>query len=112
MGNQNNKPKYISILLEVEGMKCGGCLNTVEKTLLDQENVKSASVNLVERTALIDLKDENGSIESILSALANRGFPSKQKESTTLNNERDLIRSKKWWSQWNQLMIALVLLLL
>ena len=75
------KPEYESVLLDVEGMKCGGCLRAVEKTLLDQENVESASVNLVQRTALIEIKNKNANIENIVTALTDRGFPAKQRES-------------------------------
>ena len=53
---QKRDPNKKIVLLDVEGMKCGGCVNTVEKTLLNQVNVKTASVNLVERTAYIELE--------------------------------------------------------
>ncbi len=90
-------------------MKCGGCLRAVEKTLLDQENVESASVNLVQRTALIEIKNKNENIENIVTALTDRGFPAKQRESNQPINTEESSSTKKFWKQ---LMIALILLLL
>ncbi len=105
--------QFYSILLDIEGMKCGGCVKTVEQTLLSEKNVLNASVNLVKRTALVDLKDEE-SIDQILNALSQRGFPAKQRVSEHINtpshSQDHLIN--RWWSQWKQLMIALSLLLL
>ena len=41
-------------LLEVEGMKCGGCVQAVEQRLRQQSGVRAASVNLLTRTALAE----------------------------------------------------------
>ena len=103
-----------SLLLDVEGMKCGGCVRTVEKTLLSQANIQNASVNLVTRTAWIDLEDQNISIEPILKALNERGFPSKKRDNSNLqeSSKSNIGANKAWWNQWRQLLIAIVLLLL
>ena len=112
MNSPTIQPKYESVLIDVEGMKCGGCVRAVEKTLLDQENVENASVNLVQRTALIELKNEDENIERILTALTNRGFPAKQRSNTQPVSNAELNSTKQLWKQWQQLMIALILLLL
>lgn len=106
------KTTNISVLLDVEGMKCGGCVNTVEKTLLNQENVKKASVNLVERTAYLELEEDDSNIQEIISALRNRGFPAKRRNKEELLNQNELNQRKELWNQWKQLMFALILLLL
>ena len=43
------------LLLDVEGMKCGGCVRSVEQRLLAQPGVRQASVNLLNRTAWVGL---------------------------------------------------------
>ena len=93
-------------------MKCGGCVQSVEKILLSQSNVQNAFVNLVERTALIDLKDKK--IEPIITALASRGFSAKERSNTKLIDDpfSELDRKQEWWEQWQKLMISIVLLLL
>lgn len=95
-------------------MKCGGCVQSVEQTLLNQKSVANASVNLVERTALIDLKDKSSDLEEILSALANRGFPAKKREvsqSFKDSNPSEINATREWWNQWRQLMTSLFLLI-
>ena len=87
-------------------------MRAVEKTLLDQENVENASVNLVQRTALIELTNEDDNIERILTALTNRGFPAQQRSNAQQVSNAELNSTKLFWKQWKQLMIALILLLL
>ena len=48
-------PSVQTVVLDVEGMKCGGCVRAVETTLLDQPGVQRADVNLVSRSAWLDL---------------------------------------------------------
>ena len=104
-----------SILLDVEGMKCGACVRSVEKTLLSQTNVSKASVNLVTKTAWLDLFDSTKPLEPILKALSDRGFEAKERNSTlsaSSTDQEQLNQTKEWWKQWRQLLIAITLLLL
>ncbi len=114
MSNQKQPPPIQTALLNVEGMKCGGCVKTVEQILLEQPNIVNASVNLVARTAYLDLKSTNSELAPILKALADRGFPSQIRSANPLTKKstKELEASKNWLMQWQQLMIALVLLLL
>ncbi len=114
MSNQGPRSGYFSVLLDVEGMKCGGCVRSVEQTLLAQPNVANASVNLVSRTALVDLENPKESIDLILKALTERGFPAKRKEVTPFDKKTpaEIDATKQWWYQWRQLIIAIILLLL
>ena len=103
-----------TVVLDVEGMKCGGCVRSVERTLLDQPGVQRADVNLVSRAAWLDLADSEGSVEAVLQALADRGFPARER---SLNQPLETPGSddsagQSWWRQWRQLMVALLLLLL
>ncbi len=102
-----------SIMINVDGMKCGGCVRAVEQILLEQTNVSNASVNLVTRTALIDLNNAEQPVDHILEALRNRGFPARERDFnlSSQNLSADLDSSENWWSQWRQLMVAIVLLL-
>ncbi|QNI95648.1 copper-translocating P-type ATPase [Synechococcus sp. A15-127] len=103
-----------TVVLDVEGMKCGGCVRSVERTLLDQPGVQRADVNLVSRAAWLDLAESEGSVEAVLQALADRGFPARER---SLNQPLETPGSddsagQSWWQQWRQLMVALLLLLL
>ena len=103
-----------TVVLDVEGMKCGGCVRSVERTLLDQPGVQRADVNLVSRAAWLGLAESEGSVEAVLQALADRGFPARER---SLNQPLETPGSddsagQSWWRQWRQLMVALLLLLL
>lgn len=105
------------MLLDVQGMKCGGCVRAVERTLLEQPGVQEASVNLVTRSAWLRLEGEaelssQTSLDAVLAALTSRGFPAKPRQSDVLGGETESERTRGWWRQWRQLMVALVLLLL
>ena len=94
-------------------MKCGGCVRAVETTLLDQPGVQRADVNLVSRSAWLDLTAGESDVAGVLKALADRGFPAKER---ALDDPVGGVASRQvipgWWPQWRQLMVALVLLLL
>ena len=51
-----------TVVLDVEGMKCGGCVSAVERTLLEQPGVQRADVNLVSRAAWLDLAESDGNV--------------------------------------------------
>ena len=113
--SRNDRPlAHQSVSLDIEGMKCGGCVQSVERILLEQPSVAHASVNLVARTAWLDLNDPGQSLEPILAALAARGFSAQQRNTGSLEQLTSSTRDSlgDWWSQWRQLMVALVLLLL
>ena len=103
-----------TVVLDVEGMKCGGCVSAVERTLLEQPGVKRADVNLVSRAAWLDLAESDGNVDEVLAALAARGFPARERSLEDQPGLKGTTGSTglSWWRQWRQLMVALVLLLL
>ena len=103
-----------TVVLDVEGMKCGGCVSAVERTLLEQPGVQRADVNLVSRAAWLDLAESDGNVDEVLAALAARGFPARKRSLEFQPGLNGTTGSPglSWWRQWRQLMVALVLLLL
>ena len=103
-----------TVVLDVEGMKCGGCVSAVERTLLEQPGVQRADVNLVSRAAWLDFSDSEGNVDAVLEALAARGFPAHERSLEFQPGVKGPNGSTglSWWRQWRQLMVALVLLLL
>ena len=57
-------PAVQTVVLDVEGMKCGGCVRAVERTLLEQPGVQRADVNLVSRAAWLDLSEADGDVDA------------------------------------------------
>ncbi|KAM6541917.1 hypothetical protein CsatB_006364 [Cannabis sativa] len=76
-----------SVLLDVSGMMCGGCVSRVRSLLSSDERVDSVAVNMLTETAAIKLKsevavDDTGSVaESLARRLTECGFSSKRRES-------------------------------
>ncbi|MEB3318946.1 MAG: cation-translocating P-type ATPase [Cyanobacteriota bacterium] len=106
-------PASCGVLLDVEGMKCGSCVRAVEQRLGQQPGVRQVSVNLLTRTAWVDLEPEADGMEPLLSSLRSLGFQARQREEGGLSLNREEQRCQQsWWQHWRQLVTALVLVLL
>ncbi len=104
------------LLLEVEGMKCGGCVRAVERRLLEQCGVRQASVNLLTRTAWIGLDPERAAgsnpVEPLIASLRALGFEAKPRDlSPPILSRAERAQQRRWWQEWRQLIVALSLML-
>jgi Cu2+-exporting ATPase len=75
-----------SVLLDVSGMMCGGCVSRVKSVLSADDRVHSVAVNMLTETAAIQLRPELGDgAEAVAESLAGRltecGFASKRRAS-------------------------------
>ena len=66
-----------SIQLSITGMKCGGCVSTVEKILNNSDGIENVSVNLLTESAYFEIRQANVELEVVLQNLKENGFPSK-----------------------------------
>lgn len=99
-------------------MKCAGCVRAVEQRLLEQPGVRQASVNLLTRTAWVELdpnlahRSPDQRSQPLEQALASMGFTARPRsadqEAPSLRQRR---QRRSWWQLWRQLLVALVLLL-
>lgn len=62
--------------LDVEGMRCAGCVSAVERQIASNDGVVSACVNLVTKMAAIRYEPDTVTPEAIATKLTERGFPS------------------------------------
>jgi Cu2+-exporting ATPase len=93
-------------------MKCGGCVRAVEQRLLDQPGVRQASVNLLTRTAWVDVVSPEANQGALLQALEGLGFHARLRASDgELPTRRERLQARTWWQNWRQLVVALALLL-
>ena len=101
------------LLLEVEGMKCGGCVRAVEQRLTQQDGVRQASVNLLTRTAWVDLDRAEERLPALLRSLQELGFQAQPRDENDdqLPSQRERLKERHWWHRWRQLVVALALLL-
>ena len=63
-----------SLRLKISGMTCASCVRRVEKALLKQPGVVSATVNLATETASVALQD-GAATAPLLAVLAKAGYP-------------------------------------
>ena len=102
-----------SLLLAVEGMKCGGCVRAVEQRLAQQPGVRHVSVNLLTGTAWLELANASVDLIPLLASLESLGFSAHSRDQDApLISRRDLQKQQHWWGHWQQLLVALALLLI
>ena len=102
-----------SIQLNISGMKCGGCVQTVENILKNSDGTENVSVNLLTESAYFDIKNNKFNIQDILQNLNENGFPSEiyNNDFTEKINKAALIKRNLWLKEWKKLNFAFILLL-
>jgi len=101
------------IQLNITGMKCGGCVNTVENILNNSDGIENVSVNLLTESAYFESHKSYIEIDQVLENLKKNGFPAKiyTNDFSKKINKAELEKKKKWNNQWQKLNFALLLLL-
>ncbi len=94
-------------LVNIEGMRCAGCVAAVEKHLLATPGVVSASVNLLTAMAVVEHQPELALID-LTQHLTDKGFPSRIRDLQEIVIPRQANDSQPTY----QLLIALGLLVL
>ncbi|GGX86423.1 periplasmic mercury ion-binding protein [Litchfieldella qijiaojingensis] len=69
-----------TVTLSVPGMTCAACPITVKMALSRVEGVSDAEVSYSQREAVVTFDDAKTTIEALLQATANAGYPSSVKE--------------------------------
>ncbi len=62
-------------IIDVENIKCGGCANTIMKTLGKLDGVEQVSVDIEQGRVSVDAADD--SREQLLETLLHSGYPEK-----------------------------------
>jgi mercuric ion binding protein len=65
-----------TITLSVTGMTCAACPITIKKALNKVDGVETIEVNLEKKEALVTFDDAKTTIEALLEATKNAGYPS------------------------------------
>ena len=65
-----------TVTLSVPGMKCATCPITIKKALNKVEGVENIDVNLEKKEAVVTFDDTKTTVETLLEATKNAGFPS------------------------------------
>jgi len=111
-----------TLVLDVEGMRCAGCVQAVERRLRQQPGVIAASVNLITKVATITyepvmLASATTAAETLAAQLTQSGFPSTPRSSATPSQTTALAQMEAEQqaalrAQQSQLLLATGLLVL
>ncbi len=74
-----------TVTLDVQGMKCAGCVKAVEKQLSQQSGVISACVNLITEVAVVKYTSGEVQPQTLVEKLTNVGFPSNLRNSEEIS---------------------------
>jgi len=101
-----------TIAFDVKGMKCAGCVKSVERQLLQNSGVVSARVNLITEVAVVQYEAEKVKPETLAQTLSDRGFPSQLRNPETATTAQSLEEDdSEQKAAQTQLAIATILLL-
>jgi mercuric ion binding protein len=65
-----------TVTLEVPGMTCSTCPITVKMALMKVDGVQQAKVSYEKREAVVTFEDSETSVEKLMLATTNAGYPS------------------------------------
>jgi P-type Cu2+ transporter len=104
------KSSATTIVLDVAGMKCAGCVSAVEKQLLAQLGVKSARVNLLTGVAAILIESATVNPIDLATKLTASGFPTQPRSGTDLDARSNRLqqRQAKYTQESRQLLWQLI----
>jgi Cu+-exporting ATPase len=92
--------------LQIEGMHCAGCANSVESALSKVDGVQAVSVNLATEKAFVEF--ENGTVheQALRQAVQDAGYDVREEQANREQAEKDITGEKKlataranmWWA--------------
>ncbi len=107
-------PLAQTIVLDVSGMKCAGCVGAVERQLKNNPGVESASVNLITEVAVVAYQAQVVEPQALADKLTKTGFPSAIRNSdrtiAEATQQAQAKRHAQQQKQFRQLIIAAGLL--
>ena len=62
--------------IEVENIRCGGCVKTISKRLLENNAIDAVDVQIDDQIVVVESNDENGK-QVAIDILASLGYPEK-----------------------------------
>ena len=111
-----NRASRQTVVLNVSGMKCAGCVRSVEQCLANCEGVVTATVNLVTEVAVVEVEPGRLTPDQLADQVTQAGFPTTPRTDTG-EGARDLAdwvarKQAEQRQQWRRFVIAIGLLLL
>lgn len=115
IGAVANHPISEKIALDIQGMKCAGCVKAVERQLSSVPGVKSACVNLLTEVAVVECEPGLVNPSELTEKLTSTGFPATNRTLGALSSPQiDPVQRQRQNSRdlTNKLAVAVILLVL
>jgi P-type Cu2+ transporter len=107
LSTEPSLPATTTIVLDVAGMKCAGCVSAVEKQIITQPGVTSACVNLLTGVAaIVTVADRTTTATDLAAKLTSAGFPSAPRTNTSRKSSVD--RQEKYAQESYRLLQQLI----
>lgn len=84
----SSPPPTETIILDVGGMQCAGCVKAVERQLTQQSGVISACVNLATEVATVECEANQVNPQALAEILTETGFPTELRSLTSTTSEK------------------------
>jgi len=113
METQSRIPPLQTIAtLDVDGMRCAGCVQTVEQRLIQHPGVIAATVNWVTKLAVVEYEPAIATPANLAGILTEAGFPSQPRQGTTTKvlQQRQELEKREFTTQIQRLVFASLLL--
>jgi Cu2+-exporting ATPase len=92
-----------TITLDINGMKCAGCVKSVEKQISQHQGIISANVNLITSVAFVEYQLGIVQPETLAQKLTNLGFPTQVRlADDSFQNQQLIIQQKRLSEQKTQ----------
>ena len=93
-------------VLEISGMHCAGCVNSVEKALSAVEGVQSVNVSLPVEKAYVNWESMDGSVSDLIQAVESAGYSAKKQVAEKKNRlEEKREREEKTFNEARKKMV-------
>lgn len=113
----SSPPQGQTVVLNVSGMKCAGCVQAVERQLAGVDGVRSATVNLVTEVAVVETETDTLSADDLAAHITQAGFSATPRTGVGAGTGDDLTawverKRQEQEQQGQRLVLAIALLLL
>jgi copper chaperone CopZ len=86
---EQTKLVIMTIDIQIENLKCGGCAATIKKGLLSLAKVREVTVNV--EKSIVSITSENEPINSIKEKLSKLGYPKVGDKNTIVHKAKSFV---------------------
>ncbi|WP_228454823.1 heavy-metal-associated domain-containing protein [Polaribacter haliotis] len=86
---EKRKLEIMTINIQIENLKCGGCASTIKKGLLGLNGVNEVNVDV--EKSIVSITSENENLEKIKEKLSKLGYPEVGDKNTIVQKAKSFV---------------------